>query len=351
MLQRYILRLYIKAFGLSSAVLLGTGVLYLTFETLLVFRQKSLEIFFRYILLSTPLAFLYLSPIVSWIALTVLIRFFIQRQLDRLIVSFGVPPIHLVRPVILFSLVLSILHIYMSFQIYPSFQRSLYTIEKEYKKGKKDTLLIKDQWFALKDGEKVVYSHIGLADVSKGTAYDVFLLYTKEGSIEATLRASKAFWKGNSLFIPDAYYEDLEKGGKFYGPMEVSFLSLSNIRPLASKLEHITFTELISVYGMAERLGINRYAYLAEILRRLQLSLMPLLMVTIVARALLKRGSLVEGSLYGGFSLALHILSLNLIKITAEEIGVNPLWGLLPSFCLLIMVLRSLYDLEKGFGV
>jgi lipopolysaccharide export LptBFGC system permease protein LptF len=255
-------------------------------------------------------------------------------------------------PVLLLSFILSLLQLALSYGFYPKVFKNAYEIEKEFKKGNtKEELVLNNFWLSLGEGEKRFYIRIGFANLMDGRVYDVFSVYLEGNYINGVLYAKEGLWKDKSLILIGAEMSYFSDGLKEKKDITLEFISVDDAKAFGEKLNHLRMDKLISLYSLAGFLGMNRDVYLAELLLRLVISLSVIALTLPLAYHLLKERSFLKPSMFFLLYIALYILSLNLVKVTAQELGRSPLWGALPFFVLVLLSFRSLYYLGKGFRV
>ncbi len=343
---------YIKTFFIILFVLFGILYFYLIGEVFAVFKQKSLSILLSYTFNFLPLAFFYISAFVGGLALILFLRRLTQKKIDLLTQSFGISPLSFSFSIIVFSLFLSFINLFGSYEIYPENQRRLYIIEREYKKAKElEKGIIRNLWLLEeKNGEKGFYN-FELIDLSTGSVYGFYYLKVAEGSIRELVVAQRGLWKGENIELREAKIKNLFTGEESIKDMTIHYIDLSQIRPLAERPEHLSMKNLFMLSLIGEKIGINQRYYLYEILRRVLTALLPIFITISVSWVCLRwrRFSLSLLALISLFSY--HWLSLNLIKSFVENTSTSLT---LLSFIyapLPLLSLKGLYDLGKGFRV
>ncbi|MFZ8861129.1 MAG: LptF/LptG family permease [Thermocrinis sp.] len=352
MLFFYNLREFLKVLLLLSLVFSLLLGFYSLTDVLLLYKVSAPHIILKAILTTVFLSFYYTAPILNCLALMIYIRRVFKRSYDRLSYSFGLSPLRFFTPVLVLSLILSLLQLVLSYGFYPKVFKNAYEIEKEFKKGNtKEELVLNNFWLSLGKGEKRFYIRIGFANLMDGRVYDVFSVYLQGNYIYGVLYAKEGLWKDKSLTLIGAERSYFDSGLKEKKDITLEFISVDNAKAFGEKLNHLRMDRLISLYSLAGSLGMNKDVYLAELLLRLVISISVLALTLPLAYHLLKERSFLKPSMFFLLYIALYILSLNLINITAQELGRSPLWGALPFFVLVLLSFRSLYYLGKGFRV
>lgn len=352
MLFFYNLREFLKVFLLLSLVFSLLLSFYSLVDVLLLYKVSAPHIVPKAILTTVFLSFFYTAPILNCLALMVYMRRVFKKSYDRLSYSFGLSPLRFFMPVLALSFILSLLQLALSYSFYPKVFKNAYAIEREFKKGKaKEELVLDNLWLSLGEGEKKSYIRIGFANLMDGKVYDVFSISLEGNYIDGVLYAKEGLWKDRSLTLIEAERSYFADGLKEKKDITLEFISVDDARAFGEKLSHLRMDKLISLYSLAGSLGMNRDVYLAELLLRLVVSLSVIALTLPLAYHLLKERSFLKPSIFFLLYIALYILSLNLIKITAQELGRSPLLGALPFFVLVLLSFRSLYYLGKGFRV
>ncbi len=352
MLFFYNLREFLKVLLLLSLVFSLLLSFYSLLDVLLLYKVSAPHIIPKAILITVFSSFYYTAPILNCLALMVYMRRVFRKSYDRLSYSFGISPLRFFMPVLMTSLILSLLQLGLSYSFYPKIFKNAYEIEREFKKGKaKEELVLNNFWLSLGEGEKRAYVRIGFANLMDGRVYDVFSVYLEGNYIYGVLYAKEGLWKDKSLTLIGAERTYFDSGLKEKKDITLEFISVDDAKAFGEKLNHLRMDKLISLYSLAGSLGMNKDVYLAELLLRFVISLSVLALTLPLAYHLLKERSFLKPSMFFLLYIALYILSLNLIKITAQELGRSPLLGALPFFVLVLLSFRSLYYLGKGFRV
>jgi lipopolysaccharide export LptBFGC system permease protein LptF len=352
MLFFYNLREFLKVFILLSLVFSFLLSFYSLVDVLLLYKVFAPHIVPKAILTTVFLSFYYTAPILTCLALMIYMRSVFKKSYDRLSYSFGLSPLRFFMPVLVLSFILSLLQLALSYGFYPKVFKNAYVIEREFKKGKtKEELVLDNLWLSLGEGEKKSYIRIGFADLRDGRVYDVFSVYLEGNYIYGVLYAKEGLWKDKSLTLIGAERSYFDSGLKEKKDITLEFISVDDAKAFGEKLSHLRMDKLMSLYSLASSLGMNNDVYLAELLLRLVISLSVLALTLPLAYHLLKERSFLKPSMFFLLYIVLYILSLNLIKITAQELGRSPFWGALPFFMLVLLSFRSLYYLGKGFRV
>jgi hypothetical protein len=352
MLFFYNLREFLKVLLLLSLVFSFLLSFYSLTDVLLLYKVSAPHIVPKAILTTVFLSLYYTAPILNCLALMVYMRRVFKKSYDRLSYSFGISPLRFFMPVLVVSFILSLLQLALSYSFYPKVFKNAYEIEKEFKKGKaKEELVLNNFWLSLGEGEKRSYIRIGFANLMDGRVYDVFSVYLEGNYINGVLYAKEGLWKDKSLTLIGAERTYFADGLKEKEDITLEFISVDDAKAFGEKLNHLRMDKLISLYSLAGSLGMNRDVYLAELLLRLVISISVLALTLPLAYHLLKERSFLKPSVFLLLYIALYILSLNLVKVIAQELGRSPLWGALPFFVLFLLSFRSLYYLGKGFRV
>ncbi|MFN3599603.1 MAG: LptF/LptG family permease [Aquificaceae bacterium] len=352
MLSRYILSNYLKTFLMIFLVIFGIIYIYLLSEFFLIFKEKSWYIFLSYTLNLLPIVFFYISSFVAGLALVVSFRRFIQRKIDLLSQSFGVSPLRFSSIVLFFSLFLSLLNLFGSYNLYPKSHKNLYRIEKEHKKAKElEKGVVRNLWLIEeKNGIKAFY-HFDLVDVSSGLLMGFYRLKVVESSISEVITAEKGEWKGEVIELKEAHLEDLLKGEESSQKITLNYINLSHIEPLAERPEHLAIKELFLLSFIGKEIGINQRHYLYEIARRLLNSVFTFFLSLVVVWACLRWRRLEWALLSLVAVFFFHWLLLILIRSLVENTGVSFNLLLFIYLPIPLISLKALYDLAKGFRV
>jgi lipopolysaccharide export LptBFGC system permease protein LptF len=352
MLFIYNLREFLKVFLLLSLVFSLLLSFYSLVDVLLLYKVSAPHIVPKAILTTVFLSFFYTAPLLNCLALMIYMRRVFKKSYDRLSYSFGLSPLRFFMPVLVLSFILSLLQLALSYSFYPKVFKNAYVIEREFKKGKaKEELVLDNLWLGLGEGEKRSYIRIGFANLMDGKVYDIFSVSLEGNYIEGVLYAKEGLWKDKSLILIGAERSYFDSGLKEKKDITLEFISVDDARAFGERLSHLRMDKLISLYSLASSLGMNKDVYLAELLLRFVISLSVIALTLPLAYHLLKERSFLKPSMLFLLYIVLYILSLNLIKITAQELGRSPLWGALPFFVLVLLSFRSLYYLGKGFRV
>lgn len=352
MLLFYNLREFLKVFLILSLVFSLLLGFYSLLDVLLLYKVSAPHIIPKAILTTVFSSFYYTASILNCLALMIYMRRVFKKSYDRLSYSFGISPLRFFMPVLMASFILSLLQLALSYSFYPKIFKNAYVIEREFKKGKaKEELVLDNLWLSLGEGEKRSYIRIGFANLRDGRVYDVFSVSLEGNYIDGVLYAKEGLWKDKSLTLIGAERTYFADGLKEKKDITLEFISVDDAKAFGEKLNHLRMDKLISLYSLAGSLGMNNDIYLAELLLRLVISLSVLTLTLPLAYHLLKERSFLKPSMFFLLYIAFYILSLNLIKITAQELGRSPFLGALPFFVLVLLSFRSLYYLGKGFRV
>ncbi|MCS7261976.1 MAG: LptF/LptG family permease [Aquificaceae bacterium] len=351
MLGYYILVNYAKTFFLLFFVIVGLLYVYLLGELLLLYKRKSAEVFLSYALNFLPVAFFYGGAFVAGLALVALLRSLTQRKIDLLAQSFGISPLKLSSYFLLFSLLLSLVNLYGSYRLYGESQKRLHKIEREHKKVKTDSGLVKNLWLKQQLGSQTLFYNFELVEMSTGRIHGFFLLRVEGGSIGELITAREGLWQDRLIRLKGATLQDLTSGEERTQDLTLEYLSLERIEPLAEKPEHLSLKEAFTLSLLGERFGVKHRHYAYEIFKRATTSVLPALLTLVLSWTYLRwrRANVALLMLVSLFSL--HWFLLNLVRSFVEDTDM-PLW-LAFLFYLPLPAVSSvgLYDLAKGFRI
>lgn len=352
MLGRYVLLNYIKTFLAIFIVLLGILYAYIIGEVLIVFKDKSLGVLFSYSLNLLPIVFFYISAFVSGLALLVSLRRFLQKKIDLLSQSFGISPLAFSQYLILFSLFLSLLNLLGSYSLYAKNQKNLYRIEKEHKKAKKiERGIVRNLWLIEEKNGKKSFYQFGFVDTSTGRIHGFYRLSLAENSIRELITADSGLWEEENIKLKDARIKNLLTGEEAVKDINIDYINLSHIEPLAEKLEHLPMKDLFSLSLLGKEIGVNQRFYLYELLRRASNSTLSFFLVVITCWAYLRWRRFKVALILLIFFFSFHWLSFNLIRSLLENTNLNILLISLIYAPIPLISLKGLYDLGKGFRV
>ena len=352
MLFLYNLKEFLKAFSVLTLVFVSILSLYALLDVFLLYRLPALSILPKVMLNTILVSFYYTAPIINSLALMLYLKRVFSKSYDRIASAFGVSPLGFLSPIILFSLALSFLQLILSHSIYPKAFKTVYLIEREFKKGKQpEELVLNNLWLSLNTEGKNLYVRIGFADLRKNQVYDVFFVSTKDGYITELITAEEGYWEGDRLRLKEAEINHFDAGLQERSDVSLSFVPLKEGKAFGERLEHLSMDRLLSLYLLAGKIGMNRELYLAELLRRLIVSSCVLLLPLALSARLLKERAFLKPSAYFLLYACMYILSLNSVKIVAEQFGKTPLIGAIPYLALILISARSLYYLGKGHRV
>ncbi|MCS7171623.1 MAG: LptF/LptG family permease [Aquificaceae bacterium] len=350
MLDRYILINHIKAFLLILTVIIGIIYAYLMGEVFLLFKDKSQDILISYTINFMLIAFFYMNAFVTGIALLVVFRRILAKKIDLLAQSFGISPLKLYSSVVLFSLFLFSLNLLCSYKLYPESQKNLYRIEREYKKAKEvESGLVRNLWLTNEENGEVRFYNFELVDISDGRLYRFYMLRVKEGSIKEVVTAEVGKWDGERIKLRDAKIKNLVTGEELTGDLDISYLELDRIKPLAEKPEHLPMKDVLMLSLLGDRTGLNHRYYSYEMARRFFSSTLSVFMTLILGWVYLRwrNFNIAIVSLLAVFSL--HWFLLNLMRSLAEGTNLNLFFILMLYLPIPLLSLKGLYNLGKGF--
>ncbi|MCX7989640.1 MAG: LptF/LptG family permease [Aquificaceae bacterium] len=352
MLGLYLITNYIKTFLLVLLVLFGIFYLYLLGELFFLFKDKNLSIFLSYTINFLPIAFFYMSAFTAGLALILVFRRLINKKLDLLFQSFGLSPLRLSSYILLFSLFLSLVNLFGSYDLYAKSQKRLYRIEREYKRAKgSESGVVRNLWLKEETGEETRFYSFELVDVSTGRFHGFFLLKVREGSIRELITAEGGKWRENRIEVRGAGIKNLITGETEIKDLEFPYLELGQIKPLAEKPEHLSMKDALMLGLLGEKMGVNNRYYLYEIVRRVFTSTLPFYLSLTLSWLYLRwrRFNLTVLALPSLFFL--HWLLLNLMKSLVENTNLELYLIFLLYLPIPLIALKGLYDLAKGFRV
>ncbi len=352
MLGKYTLLFYVRIFIVVSLILLGIVSSYAFAEFFLVFKEKSIKVALLYFFNLLPLAFFYLLPTTSIVSLMIVFRRIFVKKIDLITQSFGISPLKFSSSILFFILLICLINFLLSFDFYAKRDKNLYNIEKEFKKKQDvENLIVRNVWF-LKDidGERF-YVNFQLVNMKDGKVAGIFILRSEKGSIKDVVYADKGLWKGDRVFLPYAKAEDFKKGEESIKNLSFELVDISIAKPIGEKVQHISSSQLLLLYSLGDKMGLNYNLYMAEFLRRFLLSFSSLPILVITLSATVKKRSILFGFFHFLFATTLYWVGLSSVKALAEDTSFNPLYGLLVFLPLLYFSLKGVYDLVKGFRV
>lgn len=352
MLSRYILLNHLKTFLLLFIVLVGILYAYLVGEVLLVFKEKSPEIFISYLLNFLPIAFFYSVAFVNALALLVAFRRLFQRKIDLLLQSFGISPLRFFLAILIFSLFLSAINLIGSYKLYPESQRKLFSIEKEYKKAKEiEKGIVRNLWLTKEENGETYFYNFELVELSTGKVHGFFLIKVKEGSIIQMITANNGRWEDKRLYFTDASVRDLTTGEEKIQRFEMNFIELSQIKPLAEKPEHLSMNDVFLLSFFGEGIGINYRQYAYELAKRVLNSVFPVFMSLIVGWVYIRWRQLKLSLFALILSFSAHWFFINMMRSMIENTNISLYVVYLMYAPIPVLALKGLYDLGKGFRV
>ncbi|MGC8852886.1 MAG: LptF/LptG family permease, partial [Hydrogenobacter sp.] len=101
MLGKYVLSFYAKLFLVVNAVLLSIVSSYAMMELLFLFKEKSIDVAWSYLVNLIPVAFFYLLPLSSVITMMILLNYIFSKKIDLIVQSFGISPLKFFSSVVI----------------------------------------------------------------------------------------------------------------------------------------------------------------------------------------------------------------------------------------------------------
>ncbi len=352
MLKRYILFSYLKVFLIVLIALLGILYSYVIGEVLIVFKEKDLKVLLSYTINMLPNVFFYISAFVCGIALLISFRRLLQRKIDLLSQSFGISPLTFSHYLILFSLLLSFLNLAGSYSLYPKSWKNLHRIEREYKKAKEvEKGIVRNLWLIEeKNGQKKFYQ-FALVETSTGNIHGFYGLTVEGDSIKELITADIGTWKGAVVKLKGARVKNLITGEEVVDDINIEYIDISRIEPLAEKMEHLTMDNLILLGMLGAKIGVNQKLYYYEVLRRVLSSFLSFFLLTILCWVYLRWRRFKVATLSLIIFFFFHWFLLNLMRILIENTNTGFLLISLVYAPIPLIFLKGLYDLSKGFRV
>lgn len=352
MLGKYTLLLYIKLFIVVNAILLGIVSSYALAQLLFLFKEKSANIAISYLLNLLPISFFYLLPFSSVIAMMILLKHIFSKKLDLIVQSFGVSPLRFFLNIILFLVFVSFFNLIMSFDVYPESNKNLYSIEKEFKKRQEiEDLIVRNAWFFKEEGGERIYINFQFVDIKDGNIAGVFLVRSNKSNILEVIQSDSGSWKGDIILLPIAKVWNIKEGNFVAKGISIKLFDIKNAQPIGEKVEHISLHQLVLLYSLGKRVGLNYHLYLSEVIRRFLSSLSPIAIGITVMSYAIKRRSILAGFLSFVPAFFFYWFSFVLTRFFSESVSFNPLYGLFAYIPLVALSLKGLYYLGKGFRV
>ncbi len=352
MLDRYILRRFLVIFIVVNAVFAGAVVFYALAEVLIAFKRKDLRTLLDYTLSLSVYVFFYALPISVFVSSSILLRRLFSKKLDLIIQSFGASPLRALRSLFVFVSLLVFTNLLLSLNFYPSVKKTLFQIEKEYKKRQEyESLILRDFWFRLEEDGARRFVNFKLVDLSEGTIYGAMLIEVKDGRIVRLIKSAEGVWHKNDMLLRSALVEDFTLGSREVKDMGFPMVDIREVRGIGDKAEHLSMADLITLYTATKEIGLNAHIYLYEMVNRLTVAFFPLLSTCISLGLLMGYRSFKLPSLYFLFMVFYFLMVVNFQRLMAERLGINPFYSLAFALPLVALSLKSLYDLGKGFRV
>ncbi|WP_029551858.1 LptF/LptG family permease [Thermocrinis jamiesonii] len=349
MLFFYNLREFLKAFLLLSFVFASILSLYSVFDVLFLYKTAKVELIPKVLLTTILISFYYTAPIVNSLSLMLYLRRVFSKSYDRIASTFGISPFSFFFPVLLVSLLLSFIQFVLSYSFYPKIFKTAYSLEREFKKSKPaEEFFISDLWLSLSSEGNNYYIRIGFANLKDKRVHNVFLVSLKESDITELITAEEGYWEDKSLRLRNAEINIFEREIQKRADLSVEIIPVEEAKAFGEKLNHLSMDRLISLYVLAGKVGMNKELYLAEILRRAIVSFSNIVILSPLLLSLIRHRAFLKPSVFLLLYASVYVLSLNLVKVVAEEFGKNPFIGLIPFLGLCFLSLRNLYYLSKG---
>lgn len=350
----YIFRNFLLAFLSVNLVSVLLVTLYALLEFILGFKEKSVKIAVEYFLNFLPLGFYYLSFITGGISLVVFLKRIIDKKIDLTVQSFGISPLRFSFSVFLFFFLLSLIFLLGNQYIFPKLLGNLWYIEKHYKKKQKISGIIKNFWF-LKEDRYRTYYYVGNLNLSDGILIDMVAVKVEKSTLTPLeeLKVFTGLWKRDEIIVYSGEVYDLIKGDKKilnFKKVKIG-INLKDVELFSTKIDFLTLKDLLILYAKSKAVGLNADTYGGELLFRVLFSFFPFFVSLLTFHLFfmwrdLKKVS--AGMVLGLMILWLIILSPKLITQKANQ----PLYfSLIPISFLVILSLKGIYNLGKGFRV
>lgn len=335
-----------------NIIFIGVVISYTTMDVITAFKEKKLDILVSYMFNMSLLTFLYLLPISLFLSSIILFRRFFSKKLDLIIQGFSVPPLKVVKSILILALFLSAVNTLLSFSFYPSVKRSLFHIEKEFKKRQKvEKLVLNNFWIAVQEDGVKKFVNFKLIELQTGMIYGSFIVEVRDNSIARLIRSDRGRWENDQVVLENAIVEDFRTSKREEKNVIIPLVNINEVEGMSEKIDHLSFDSLLNLYTVAKEIGLNANIYMYEIMNRLTLSLFPLFSTVIVLGYLLKYRDLRIPSVIFIVLVFCLLLVITVQKLMAERFGINPVYSLIFGVFFVGLSLKSLYDLGKGFRV
>ncbi|WP_461829926.1 LptF/LptG family permease [Aquifex sp.] len=351
--DRFILKSFLWVFLSVSFAGVFIVSLYALADFLVGFKVKNLEIALQYFLYLLPLGFYYVSPLLISVALFLFLKRVIDKKTDLIIQSFGVSPLRFSLPLLLLSLLLSLIFLSGNQFLFPDAAKKLWFIEKTYKKKQKIEGIVRNFWFLKKEEAGNKYYFVEYLDLSTKRFANFFFLDTEEFEPTEYIKAKSGSWIGTKLFIEKGFKYNFREG-KLYKLNYVGFDVGLSIRDLELFAEKIDFLSLYELYRLAQRgklLGYNPDVYLGEILFRFNFSFLPFILSVLIIYLLLKTRSVKRALLVFLVFLPVIWVALLYPKVGTQKANQPILLTAFPPLIIYLLVLKGIHNLRKGFRV
>ncbi|GAB6065531.1 LptF/LptG family permease [Aquifex pyrophilus] len=350
----YLFRNFFLVFLSVNLVSVLLVSLYGLLEFILGFKEKSINVALQYFFNLLPLGFYYLSFITSGISSVVFLKRIVEKKIDLTVQSFGISPLRFSLSVLLFFLFLSSIFLLGNQYLFPKLLGNLWYIEKHYKKKQRIAGVIKDFWF-LKEGEYRTYYYIGSLNLSDGVLIDSVAIKVERRSLTPVeeIKVFTGLWKGDEIIVYSGEVYNLIKGERKILSFERVRIGihLKEVELFSTKIDFLTLKDLFILYAKSKAVGLNADTYGGELTFRVLFSFLPSF-VSLLAFYLFFRWRDIRkvsgGMVIGLFLLWGIVLSPKLITQKANQ----PLYfSLLPVGILVILSLKGIHNLRKGFRV
>ncbi len=351
--DRFILKSFLWVFLSVSFAGVFIVSLYALADFLAGFKVKDLRIALEYFLYLLPIGFYYVSPLLFSVALFIFLKKITDKKIDLMVQSFGVSPLRFSLPILLFSLVISLLFILGNQFLFPRTAERLWFIEKTYKKKQKIEGMVRNFWFLKKENKVSRYYYIEYLDLSTNRFVNFFFLKIENFEPIEYLRAQSGVWSGKKLLIEKGFKYNFQKGkAEFLSSVNFDVdLDMQDLVLFAEKIDFLSLYELYILTEKGKLFGFNTNAYLGEILFRINFSSLSFVLSVLIIYLVLKTRSVKKSLLV--FLLLLPVIWITLLypKVGTQKANQPLLLTAVPSLIIYLFVLKGIHNLSKGFRV
>ena len=351
--DRFILKSFLWVFLSVSFAGVFIVSLYALADFLVGFKVKEISVATQYFLYLLPLGFYYISPLLISVSLFIFLKRVIDRKTDLIVQSFGISPLRFSLPVLIFSLLLSLLFLAGNQFLFPETAERLWFIEKTYKKKQKVEGIVRNFWFLKKSKERKKYYFVEYLDLSTKRFANFFFLNAEKFEPVEYIKAKRGSWLGTKLFIESGFRYNFRQGkARFlnYVSFDVG-LDVKDLELFAERIDFLSIYELYRLTKKGKQLGYNPDVYLSEMLFRLNFSSLPFILSLFISYLLLKTRSVKKSLLTFLIFLPVIWIALLYPKVGTQKANQPLLLTAIPSLIIYLFVLKGIYNLRKGFRV